>query len=221
MSRDRFGDEGRKLTPRSSDERLLDQVVYYGLGQVFVTCGPVVWLVFQSPRNRVDLVTGVSLALVALVAGIGLRRATDRRIGGEWRRIDDATLGIGDGYARVLTRGVLLSSTVALASFGAAGIGGLTPLIAPVVLWPVVTVTAVVLALPALERRTPRRAGVRLAFASLAFGVVWLVGAPLDLSTGFTSAAVVYPMLVGAALLDGWMGVRAVLTPGQRESPGR
>ncbi|QFU83294.1 hypothetical protein [Natronorubrum aibiense] len=200
---DSHGSERRRLRSTADRrEHVIDSVVFYGLGQVLVLTTLWLWYVYQSPFRRGDVVLGTIVALSCLPLGIGLRRQRAAVGTVSWPKIDDVTLGIGDGYRRCLARGVLLSAIIGIAAYGAAAVGTVTTTALAPAAVALASVVAGVRVFPELVGLKRRARGRRIALYAIALAGGFYFGAPFASGVGFHSAYVLYPLLVALGVLD-------------------
>lgn len=200
---DSHGSERRRLrTDTGWSEDLIDAIVFYGLGQVLLLTGLMLWYLFQSPVRRGDVVLGTIVALIGLPLGIGLRRYDVIETGTEWPKIDDATLGTGDGYRMYLARGVFLSAIVGIAAYSAAAVGIVTSGTLVPTAVALASVVGGVLLYPDISGLDRRSCGVRTGLYAIALAGGFYFGAPFVSDVGFHSTYVLYPLLIVLGLLD-------------------
>lgn len=199
---DSHGSEERRLRPDAlGTEGLADSVLYYGLGQTALLTGPMLWFVFQTPTQRVDLATGGALGLCSLVLAVGLRRQGLLAVGRPWPALGDVPLGLG-GYRYYLGRAVFLSTAVGGAAFGAAAVGSLTPATLPVAATGVGVPLGCVLAYPYAHGLTRRDRVARAVPYAVVLVAAFHFGRPLTPGVGFNGAPVWYAALLAVGAAD-------------------
>lgn len=196
------GSEERKLRgDRGPAEGVADSVLYYGLGQTALFAFPMLWFVFQSPRQRVDLATGAALALCCLPLCIGLRRQGVLSVGRPWRGIDDVTLGAG-GYRYWVGRAVFLATVVGGAAYGAAAVGTVSEATLPVVAVAVGVPLLGVTLYPYADGGSLRARLARVVPYGVVVAVSVYFGRPFTPDVGFAAAPLWFGLLVAIGLLD-------------------
>lgn len=196
------GSEQRRLRhDAGSSEGFADSVLYYGLGQTALLTGPMLWFVFQSPGQRVDLATGAALGMCCLPLFVGLRRRGVLAVGRPWTGIDDVTLGNG-GYRYWLGRGVFLATAFGGAAFGAAAVGSVTPATLPVVAAGVGVPLVAVTLYPYVDGISLRARLARVLPYAAVLVLSLPFSRPFDAAVGFAAAPLWFGLLVGIGPLD-------------------
>ena len=199
-----WSNDDRAVRPRERTEttgRPLTDIVYYGFGQLFLLCLPMMWLVSVTPFSNGVVRIGFAVSILTIPVLVGFFRRGRLTVGRAWPRFTNADLGVGGGYGDFLTRSVYFSSVIALCAYG----GGAAELITGSVLANVIVAAAVAVfgtgVLPYLTRTsTPTLAGRATTYA-VALGAVYFGAAPF-MWRFVPEIGVVFLCYVGLALLD-------------------
>lgn len=218
MARDPgYGSEQRRLEPATDDRglaRWYDEVVYYGAWQFVALTVPAVWILFQSPVDRVPVLTGAVLAMVTAPVCVGLAR-NGYLPGDGWPAVESIRLGTNTGFRRLFTRGLHLNAVLLAGSFG--GTLALKVAGTPLALYATVVLTTGVgvATLPRILPQTTVSLAGRGAWYALGYGLAWWLAQPFDTTQGFGSPIVTLPVLVAVAALDLGIGGYGVAAGGE------
>ena len=137
-----WSNDDRAVRPRERTEttgRPLTDIVYYGFGQLFLLCLPMMWLVSVTPFSNGVVRIGFAVSILTIPVLVGFFRRGRLTVGRAWPRFTNADLGVGGGYGDFLIRSVYFSSVIALCAYG----GGAAELITGSVLADVIVAAAV------------------------------------------------------------------------------
>ena len=198
-----WSNDDRAVRPGDDETatRLLTDVVYYGFGQLFLLCLPMMWLVSVTPFSNGVVRTGFAVSVIAIPVSIGLFRRGVLRVGEPWPRFTNRDLGVGGGYGDFLTRSVYFSSIIALCSYGGAAANLLVGSVLTNVLIAAIVAGVGVTGFPYLARESTRMLAGRAAVYAAGLGAVY-VGAMPFLWRFLPEIGLIFLLYVVLALLD-------------------
>lgn len=209
-----WSNDDRTLRPRERTEtavRPLTDIVYYGFGQLFLLCLPMMWLVSVTPFYNGVVRIGFAVSVIAIPVLVGLFRRETLTVGEPWPRFTNRDLGIGGGYRDFLTRSVYLSSIIALCAYGGAAADLLTGSVLANALVATLGALGGVSAFPYLAGESPRALAGRAAVYAAGLGAVYLGAVPF-LWRFVPEIGLIFSLYVALALLD----VRPLARPAGR-----
>lgn len=176
-----WSNDERATRPRErtgAAERPITDVVYYGFGQLFLLCLPMLWLVSVTPFHNGVVRIGFAVSLLVIPVLIGFFRRGSLTVGRAWPRFTNRDLGVGGGYGDFRTRSVYFSSVIALCSYGGAAAGLLTGSVLANVLVAAAVASLGTALFPLLARDSTRALAGRAAVYAAGLTAVYVGAAP-------------------------------------------